>query len=543
MKLVTRFVVLIFWLLVLSSAANSAVVVNEVMSNEPGGYTTLEWIELYNNSTSSVDLSFYLLHVGATQILLGGTMAAQSYMIVCRRLYSSGTTPGFEEYWGNNTGVWGDSPLEQYPVTEASFSLTNSAGNVQLFRAGLLESELAWTEAGADGVSWERGGAHGEIIGQSVDPSGSTPGRLNSLTPLPNDLALDSVDVSADNGEAIMTFLIKNIGLTTQTGRVFTVYRTNPLDTSDHSDIVFEDSLPPADTGIVTVIRRTLSFPGAYDYLGATVDSDDRNYNNGRRFTAPGSEFPPVVLSEIMAHTSGALTGEWIEVKNRYDSAISLDDWMIGDRSSFDSIAPPAVLAAGQYLVLAQDSTAFRQYYTAFTGELLQITHWPLLNNTGDTVRLLDRFGLMADSFRYIRTYDSNYTWSRGEDPGRTNDWGRSVEPGGTPGERNDVVFEPDANELTMTITPNVFSPNGDGIDEVARIYVNAPSASAYNLRIFDRLGREVRTLVKDQVYLRDFYEWDGRTAGGDRLPVGIYIVYFEASGVQSIKKTVVIAR
>ncbi len=148
-----------------SPTVRSAVVVNEVMSNEPGGHTTLEWIELYNNSTSSANLSFYSLHIGATQILLGGTMAAQSYMVVCRRLFSSGTTPGFEEYWGNNSGVWGDSPLEQYQVMEASFSLTNSAGSVQLYLVGQLESELAWTEPGADGVSWERGGAQGTIIG------------------------------------------------------------------------------------------------------------------------------------------------------------------------------------------------------------------------------------------------------------------------------------------------------------------------------------------------------------------------------------------
>jgi hypothetical protein len=35
----------------------------------------------------------------------------------------------------------------------------------------------------------------------------------------------------------------------------------------------------------------------------------------------------------------------------------------------------------------------------------------------------------------------------------------------------------------------------------------------------------------------------DGRSDGGNRLPIGIYILFFEAVGVESLKEPIVIAR
>ncbi len=527
------------------SSASAAVVVNEVMANEPGGNTTLEWIEFYNDGTVSADLSFYWLQIGTTQVVLSGTMPGNSYLIVCRKLFSSGGTPGFEEYWGNNSGVWGDSPLEQYPQpTVASFSLTNTAGSVQLYRAGLLTSELSWTEAGRDGYSWERRLPQLSEVGQSVDPSGSTPGRLNSLTPLPNDLSLDSVGIVADNSETALTLFIKNVGLTTQTGRTLSVYHFNPVDTLNQDSLIFRDSLPTSDTGFTTVIHHTISLTGIYAHLGAALDADDRVDNNERSFMAPGAEYPPVILSEIMAAPTDGLTSEWVELMSRYAGDISLEGWQLNVGQSRMTITnAPVTIGVGRFAVVVEDSTAFRAYYPQFSGQLIQPASWPTLHNTGDTIRLIDAYGIQADSFIYSSTYDSNYTWGRSEDAEHRNDWGKSTAIGGTPGAPNDVVLRPTSSNLMITIQPQIFSPDGDGVDDATSIDITAPAAKSYTMKIYDRTGRVVRTFVDDNPFIRGQYEWDGRSDGGERLPIGIYILYFEANGVQSIKKTIVIAR
>ncbi|HVP06395.1 MAG TPA: lamin tail domain-containing protein [Candidatus Acidoferrum sp.] len=545
MKHVVALLLLLTLIGAFGSSLTAAVVVNEVMANEPGGNTTLEWIELYNDGAASADLSFYWLQIGSTQVVLSGTMVGNSYMIVCRKLFSSGGTPGFEEYWGNNSGVWGDSPLEQYsqPIV-ASFSLTNTAGNVQLYRAGVLTSELSWTQAGRDGYSWERVSPLSSQLGQSTDPSGSTPGRLNSLTPLPDELSIDSVDAVPLNGETALTFLIKNVGLTTQTGRTLSVYYFNSVDTLNQDSLIFRDSLPSTDTGFTTVVRRTITLPGTYAHLGAALDVDDRILNNERSFMAPGAEYPPVILSEIMAAPTGSLASEWIELVSRYSGDISLQGWQIGVGQTKMTITnSPVTIGAGQYTVTAEDSTAFRNYYPQFSGQLIQPASWATLNNNGDTIRLIDAYGIQADSFMYSSTYDSNYTWGRSEDSEHRNDWGKSAAVGGSPGAPNDVVLRPTGSNLVITIEPQIFSPDGDGVDDATSIIIEAPQAKSYTMKIYDRKGRVVRTFADDNPLIRGQYEWDGRSDGGERLPIGIYILYFEANGVQSVKKTIVIAR
>ncbi|MEW6051997.1 MAG: lamin tail domain-containing protein [Candidatus Zixiibacteriota bacterium] len=529
----------------LANSSHGDVIVNEVMANEPGASISLQWIELYNSGAAPVPLdNFFQLQIGASTLPLTGTILGQGYFIVCRRLFSSGGTPGFEEIWGNNSGVWGDDPREQFPEPlDTTFSLANGGGTVELLQLLAPVSTLSWSQDGQDGYSWERQTPTSQFIGQSIDPSGSTPARLNSLVPLPDDLSLDSVQVAADHGLTVMAFFIRNNGRNTQTNRTLTVSLAG-LDLMTADTIVFSDSLPPIDSGFVTLVQRVLTLPGVYVSLHVALEPDDRTYNDSRDIVAPGDAYPPLRLSELLANPAGVIGTEWIELHNRLDSALVLQNWWIGDAGSMYRIDPgPVVVAAQERFVLAEDSSAFRSAYPAYQGMLVQPTPWPALNDGGDTVRLVDSFGILADQFAYQKVFEDNHTWCRGEEPPRLDDWGKSTVPGGSPGAINDVVFEQDASGIRLSVQPELFSPDGDGQDEQTSIIIAAPSASGYDLKIYDRKGRLVRTLVDNEQFLRDEYEWNGRSDGGVRLPIGLYIVYFEAKGVESVKRPVVIAR
>ncbi|MDQ3101222.1 MAG: CotH kinase family protein, partial [Bacteroidota bacterium] len=65
--------------------------------------------------------------------------------------------------------------------------------------------------------------------------------------------------------------------------------------------------------------------------------------------------------------------------------------------------------------------------------------------------------------------------------------------------------------------TPNSFTPNGDGINDVFFPINNVIDLESYDLNIYDRWGQVIFKST-------DPYEgWDGTSAGGD-LPIGVYV-------------------
>ncbi len=82
----------------------------------------------------------------------------------------------------------------------------------------------------------------------------------------------------------------------------------------------------------------------------------------------------------------------------------------------------------------------------------------------------------------------------------------------------------PDRIPLTVKV-PNVFTPNGDGVNDLFRPEYNILSFDTYQLQVFNRAG----TLI--------FYSdrpgmgWDGRTVSGVIAPEGSYFYVLEYAG------------
>jgi len=524
--------------LLLSSPLGATVIVNEVMVNGPGSGNEVEWVELYNAGAASVGLGFSELRItsgGSTDIYaLSGTINAGQHMIV------SPDTAGFRQEWGS-------APVAAGPVLQRPISLNNAAGDVALYRIEVLQSRLAWDDAGEDGVSWERLGPESDSIAGSLDPRGGTPNEVNSHTPVAVDLAFDEIEPRADNGGTFIAFEIVNRSLTEIDDGILELYYYDATAPYQLGDWIAAESIGALDSGYTLILIGRYDLPGVYQQLSARIVlvGDLRTYNNRVDFTAPGTAYPPLLLTEVLANPVSPLTSEWVELKNVSNETIDLEDWQLGDSIGLSPIASARLLVdPGEYFVLAKDTAAFLTYYDGFDARCWQPSWWRALNNGSDSVRLVDPYGLSADRFYYGSIYDSNYTWARGESEDRLNQWGRSAAPGGTPGALNEVVFPGEVGEtLEITIEPRIFSPDGDGLRDTTVISILPSAADAYTLKIYDARGRLVRTFEDGASVLAEHYTWDGRTDGGERLPIGIYILYFEAEGVESVKKTVVIAR
>jgi hypothetical protein len=110
----------------------------------------------------------------------------------------------------------------------------------------------------------------------------------------------------------------------------------------------------------------------------------------------------------------------------------------------------------------------------------------------------------------------------------------------GTPADPNSV-FDPDGPPETtdvLTLEPMVFSPDQDGFDDVLRIYLSLPGPGfVASVRIFDAEGRPVRQVLRNQsVGLKGLLSWDGTSDFGEKLRVGIYLVWVEAFSLQGTR-------
>jgi len=165
--------------------SNTNVVINEVQANEPSSYTKLEWVELYNADSLSHDLDgwTFVCKEDSTLIPPNTVIPANGFLILARQLLSNPPDSiSFEGWWGNRSGIWGDSPEENYPALQTDMSLTNSGGTVSLLDPVNNVQTFTWDKDCGDGTSWERVSVDQDIWLCCVGADKSTPGKKNSVS-------------------------------------------------------------------------------------------------------------------------------------------------------------------------------------------------------------------------------------------------------------------------------------------------------------------------------------------------------------------------
>ena len=99
-----------------------------------------------------------------------------------------------------------------------------------------------------------------------------------------------------------------------------------------------------------------------------------------------------------------------------------------------------------------------------------------------------------------------------------------------------------------LSLSPQIFSPNGDGLDDYLQIDYRLPeSGGKLTISIFDTRGIRLHNLCKNEPCDTDqgTLYWDGNSSKG-RVQTGMYIVYLEyqyQNKLTKAKKTTVLAR
>lgn len=515
-KLVRSLVLLL--ILFIAKEANSTVVINEVLANEPGSLTSLEWVELYNTGTFAIDLKDWKFIEGndTTVITDAVFIEGEGYLVIARKLLAeAGDSGSFEAHWGNASGVWGDFVMENFPVLEAKMSLTNSGGTLSLIDTYGNAQSFTWNKDFGDKISWEK-------IDPDVPDSlsnwsactlyqGSTPGRVNSVTPVENDLAIQQISATTPailpNIDFNLEIKIQNVGTQNSQPNYLDIYDcTNSLQNlARFQKLASQIEIPEIPINETYTLNVTLNLSEGNYRLCCTVGPDDKYYNNLKTIDIKvGSFLPDIAINEIMAAPDLSKNQtEWVELYNRSEKTVNLKNWFIGDKNNSTLISSDELLVSpSTFLILTEDRNKFLATYPDINSSVIQVESWQTLNNSDDGVTLKDSLDFSVEQIIYGTLPPNGVSWERidfdksGSDSAN---WWRSVDPSGaTPGKENSVHTTFSSN-IHLKLSPNPFSPDGDGFDDELNIEYQIPLGSNLTLKIYDVKGRSVRTLLNDQ--------------------------------------------
>ncbi len=264
--------------------------------------------------------------------------------------------------------------------------------------------------------------------------------------------------------------------------------------------------------------------------------------------TARG-QLPPdgPIITEFLPNQTGLLETEWIELHNPTSFTVDLSRFAVGDALGLKDISDTIIpFYPGEYIVLADDVGRFLDYYDKFDGRITSPQGWQILNNSGgDVVRLADETGTVIDSVYYESGFPDNQSWERFISPDGMSYWGQSFDrSGSTPGRPN-AYFFPRTATIELVVSPDPFTPDGNGFEDATTIRYNPPEAQTFDLAVYDMSGRRVKTFFESDKSIPGEIRWDGTGDDGRTLPIGIYILYARTEGraMTETKKTIVIAR
>jgi hypothetical protein len=210
------------------------------------------------------------------------------------------------------------------------------------------------------------------------------------------------------------------------------------------------------------------------------------------------------------------------------------------------NIATSYVLYPQQYVVLCTQPAVVREQYDCKSPlAFIQLAAMPSYPNEAGCVAILLPNNEVIDEFYYSdKMHLSLLNSTKGVSLERINphraaneasNWFSASQVAGfaTPTYQNSQysVTSSDNTEEVLRLSPNVFSPDGDGIDDVLFIDYTMPGEGyVANVYIYDISGRLIKTLDKNILLGKEGrILWDGVNNKGALAPIGVYIVFMEA--------------
>ncbi|WP_069130554.1 lamin tail domain-containing protein [Rhodohalobacter halophilus] len=548
------------------------IVVNEILYRRESAGSP-EFVELFNRSYKTINLQNWELVIGSGSVEVAEPIELKSndYIVFTDH----------EGFAGLSDKIY---YLPGFPV------LTDNGSSVAVYNHEeiLIDSlfyKSDWGEV-APGVSLERRDPGGLSIDPanwsvSLDMSGSTPGLQNSryeVDFLPPEILFASL-----KGEEIVVYFDEFIMFDNSEGQGAVGSPKFKANGRELAVLEFNPNIANRvvlDTGSLSAGEEiTLEIDGLSDFKG--------NMTSSSQPVAQPVQAGDLVLNEIMYHPlpgddnfSGQ--SEYLEIFNRKNYAVSLEGIFlhdapddIGEYNRMDPVSAEMKWIPAREFALLYPENENLAPSESRTGRAFgiseELNRFGLrferaglgLVNSGRNVVLSDSTGNVIDQVGYSPDWHNpNLMTTQGVALERIDVNGESNDPGnwssnrtvlgGTPLGTNSIeqVELQSDSEMEITLQPNPFSPDGDGLDDQLEIvYRFADPNYLLKVRIYDRYGRLVRKLADGYpAGLHGSLFWDGKMDDGSRSRIGIYIIYVQAYNASNgsrkeFKETAVLAR
>jgi len=380
-----------------------------------------------------------------------------------------------------------------------------------------------------------------------------TPGAKNSVLVLDVDgmIIQDSITYSPipPFPDSIVTILIPivNVGVESFDG-------TFSIEMND--DEIGDGTIPIISMGDTIIIESKIvsSISGLHSISIILDIIDDGNYeNNIATFLLPVRYLFGSVLVNEFFPLPDSTESEFVEIIPQTN--VNINNWTIRDLGGAKGILPNLDLSALTYCLITDDSS-FLNIIPDTSILILPGNGLPGLNNSSETIYILDHTESVIDSLQYNENWSlmdsrSVEKYRITDTSNEPNNWGISVgEVGKTPGFQNSLFFSDLPSKGSVAISPDPFSPDGDGIDDELTITYSLPYlGAAIRWEIIDMAGRVIaKPYYNYQVGQNGKLTWNGKRDNGKSARIGIYVMKISFQDVASIQswetvKTVVLAK
>jgi hypothetical protein len=550
----------------LSAQNRYDVVIDEIMADPTPqvGLPNNEWLELKNTTAAPINLQNWRIGdaTGQSGPLPNFTLQPDSFVIVC-----TGSAVAAMSAFGTTISV------TSFPFLDnGGDQLYLKAGNGKTIHAVSYSDTWYQNEVKKDG-GWalEMIDTKSPCAGMSnwkasVSVTGGTPGKKNSI---------DAVNIDPTAPQLKRAYTTDNV-------TIVLVY-DEPVDSlsgatpSNYSidgglTLISATALAPLFNLVQLKTSTAMAANTVYNITASNVKDCKGNTigaaNKARAGLPVDAAVGEWVINEILSNPRSNAY-DFVEFYNNSNKIFDASKLYIANRNSsgvVSSIKPlsavPFYVFPGDYIVETEDAENLAtQYLLKNPDNVLVISSPPSFSDDEGDVIALNFQGNIIDEVKYKDDWhfklidnDEGVSLERIDPNGPSQDetnWHSAASTAGygTPTYKNSQYKLLTAITASVEVSPKVFSPDNDGIDDIATIHytVTEPGYVA-NITIFDAAGRPVRNLVRNGTLgLKSYWNWDGLDDKGLKLPVGTYVFFTEIFNLQGkkekFKNAVVLAR
>jgi hypothetical protein len=525
-------------------AASYDILINEIMPDPDPvvGLPNAEYIELYNRSQGALSLKGWTISDGVTTATLPDyKLLRNGYLLICR----TGDDAKFS--------ITNKLGLSSFPA------LSNEGKRLVLKdNLGRVIHTINYTPLWHNDISKSSGGWSLEMIdpayacggkdnwASSLNKMGGTPGFINS--------------VKASNPDNTKPTVTDAYPLNSQQVR-FTF--SEPVDSLKFYDQTFFSSadlgkankqslVAPDNLSAIAIFDSVMKSGRVYSVkINALSDCFGNKQEREATLTIgipEAMQSGDVVINELLFNprTGGA---DFVEVYNKSAKVLDLKELFIAntnaDRSIKDSyvtVQEGKLFFPNTYVVFSESTSSILSNYLVVSPERLYNAQLPSFNDDEGSCVLVNKQNERVDELYYddkmhfalldnkegvsLERIDFNRPSAD-----RSN-WTSAASSAGyaTPTYRNSQYATTAYANQMLQVSPEVFSPDGDGFNDVINFsYDIGEPGYTGNLYIFNSGGMMIKHLLRNEVLgTKGIYSWDGVTDNNEKAAIGIYIALFE---------------